>query len=95
MEAFFTFIKFEIGDGQYDRFCMIGGIENREVILHEAFPALFNIAQDIEAFVGDFMHGNNGTMLWYITFIRPIKDWELETLKSFFYPSLPLQSWKG
>lgn len=41
---------------------MIGGIENREVILHEAFPALFNIAQDIEAFVGDFMRGNNGTM---------------------------------
>ena len=57
---------------------MIGDIENREVILHEAFPALFNIAQDIEAFVGDFMRGNNGTMLWNITFIRPIKDWELE-----------------
>ena len=58
---------------------MIGGIENREVNLHEAFPALFNIAQDIEASVGDFMRGNNGTMLWNITFIRPIKDWVLET----------------
>lgn len=26
-ERFFTFIKFEIGDGQCDRFCMNGGIE--------------------------------------------------------------------
>lgn len=40
------------------------------------------------------MRGNNGTMLWYITLIRPIKDWELETMKLAFYPSL-LQSWKG
>jgi hypothetical protein len=49
-----------------------------------AFPALFAIACSKDAWVEENMAIVNGATQWNVLFIRPVHDWELEEVSSFF-----------
>jgi hypothetical protein len=48
------------------------------------FPALFAIACAKDAWVEENMVIVNGVTQWNVLFIRPVHDWELEEVSSFF-----------
>ena len=51
--------------------------------LKEAFPELYNISRDKEAWVVDHLDYQNEVVTWSLNFIRPAHDWELEMISSF------------
>jgi hypothetical protein len=78
---FFRFVRFDVGNGSrikfwYDVWC--GG-----VALQELYPDLFRLARNKEALVTHYMQVRNDSTHWCLDFIRPIQDWEMESLSSF------------
>jgi hypothetical protein len=55
-----------------------------ELSLKAAFPALFVIAREKNAFVADHLDFSSGSLQWDVSFIRAAHDWELDTMASFF-----------
>jgi hypothetical protein len=49
-----------------------------------AFPALFDIAREKNAFVADHLDFSSGSVQWDVNFIRAAHDWELAIVASFF-----------
>ena len=61
-------------------FGLMFSVERSPWPLKEAFLGLFRIALCKEAYVADFMHWNNGFILWDVVFSKPLHDWELGSL---------------
>lgn len=61
-----------------------------ESFLNEAFPMLYHIARKKDTFVAEYLCWHNGIAHWDVLFVRPIQDWELTSLESFF--DLPCSS---
>uniref|UniRef100_A0A2N9JAL9 Reverse transcriptase domain-containing protein n=1 Tax=Fagus sylvatica TaxID=28930 RepID=A0A2N9JAL9_FAGSY len=79
--TFSHFLNFEIGDGATvrfwtDRWC-------GTTSLKEAYPDLFRITRNKEAWVKEHLQYHNEVVSWVLNFIRPIQDWEEESLSSF------------
>uniref|UniRef100_A0A2N9I786 Reverse transcriptase domain-containing protein n=1 Tax=Fagus sylvatica TaxID=28930 RepID=A0A2N9I786_FAGSY len=51
--------------------------------LKEAYPELFRITRNKEALVREHLQYHNGEVSWVMNFIRPIQDWEEESISSF------------
>lgn len=49
----------------------------REGPLKDLFPTLYNIAQDKQALVSDYLTWHNEEMVWSVTPIRSLQDWEI------------------
>jgi hypothetical protein len=60
-----------------------GLIHGVRVVLKEAFPELYNISRDKEAWVVDHLNYQNEVVTWSLNFLRPAHDWELEMISSF------------
>lgn len=52
--------------------------------LKEAFPVLYGIARDKDAFVATHLDSASGSLQWDVSFIWAAHDWEVEVLASFF-----------
>ena len=80
--AHFTcFLRFEVGDGTQIKFwndfwCEIGPLK-------EVFPELYSISRNKEAWVADHLIYQNEVVTWFLNFIQPAHDWELEAISSF------------
>ena len=61
-----------------------------ESSLNEAFPMLYHRARKKDTFVVKYLCWHNGIAHWDVLFVRPIQDWELTSLESFF--DLPYSS---
>ena len=55
-----------------------------ELSLKEAFPMLYHIARNKDAFVAEYLRWQNEIAHWVVLFVRSIQDWELANLESFF-----------
>uniref|UniRef100_A0A2N9H6M3 Reverse transcriptase zinc-binding domain-containing protein n=1 Tax=Fagus sylvatica TaxID=28930 RepID=A0A2N9H6M3_FAGSY len=80
-DTFSHFLSFEIGDGSMvrfwtDRWC-------GTCSLKEAFPELFRITRNKEALVKEHIQYHNEVVSWVLNFIRPVQDWEEESISSF------------
>jgi hypothetical protein len=49
-----------------------------------SFPDLFSIARCKDAWVADHMQFRNENLQWNIFFTRPVHDWEVNLVSSFF-----------
>jgi hypothetical protein len=49
-----------------------------------SYPNLFSIAWRKDAWVVDNLQFREGNMHWNVTFTKPIQDWEVEVVLSFF-----------
>ena len=47
------------------------------------FPALYNVAQDQQVRVADYLSWHNAEMVWLL--LRALQDWEMEDLTAFLY----------
>jgi hypothetical protein len=77
---FARFLRFEVGDGTQIKFwtdpwCEIGPLK-------EAYPELYRISRDKEAWVADHLNYQNEVVTWSLNFIRPAHDWELKAISS-------------
>jgi hypothetical protein len=54
-----------------------------ETALQESFPDLFRLARGRDALVAHYMQVRNESTHWQLDFIRPIQDWELESISSY------------
>jgi len=52
--------------------------------LKQCFPVLLSIVRNKDAMVADNLVVQNGVIQWNIIFTRPVQDWELEMVLSFF-----------
>ena len=80
-DNFFQRVRFEVGKGSGIRFwhdCWCS-----ENTLQETFPDLYRIAWDKDALVDQYLQVCNSSVTRRTDFIRPIQDWELETISSF------------
>uniref|UniRef100_A0A2N9EVX7 Reverse transcriptase zinc-binding domain-containing protein n=1 Tax=Fagus sylvatica TaxID=28930 RepID=A0A2N9EVX7_FAGSY len=59
--------------------------------LKEAYPDLFRITRNKEAWVKEHLQYHNEVVSWVLNFSRPIQDWEEESLSSFL--DLLYSSW--
>jgi hypothetical protein len=48
------------------------------------FLELFNIACNKDAWVEEYMEAPNDLLHWNVMFIRPVHDWEIDVVSSFF-----------
>ena len=78
---FAQYLRFEVGDGTRIKFWTDPWCESGP--LKEAFPELYNISRDKEAWVADHLNYQNEVVTWSLNFIRPAHDWELEMISSF------------
>jgi hypothetical protein len=79
---FCRYTRCELGDGSKIRFW--DDTWCGESPLKVAFPALFVIAREKNAFVADHLDYSSGSLQWDVSFIRAAHDWELDTMASFF-----------
>ena len=54
-----------------------------ECVLKGLFPALYNIAQDKQAKVSDYLTWHNDEMVWSVNLVRSLQDWEVEAFMGF------------
>jgi hypothetical protein len=80
-DDFFRLVKFDVGNGSRIKFWH--DVWCGEVALHELYPDLFRLARNKEALVAHYMQICNDSTHWCLDFIRPIQDWEMESLSSF------------
>jgi hypothetical protein len=59
-----------------DRWC-------EEGVLKGLFPALYNIAQDKQVKVSDYLSWHNDEMVWSVNLVRSLQDWEVEEFMAF------------
>jgi hypothetical protein len=81
-KTFSKFVRYEAGDGSnvnflYDVWC-------GDSPLKISYPNLFSIAWRKDAWVVDNLQFREGNMHWNVTFTKPIQDWEVEVVLSFF-----------
>jgi hypothetical protein len=53
--------------------------------LKDFFPALYNIAQDQQVRVADYLSWHNAEMVWSVILLRALQDWEMEDFTAFLY----------
>lgn len=51
--------------------------------MKDFFPALYNIAQDQQARVADYLSWHNEEMVWSVILLRASQDWEMEDFTAF------------
>ncbi len=51
--------------------------------MKDFFPALYNIAQDQQARVADYLSWPNEEMVWSVILLRASQDWEMEDFTAF------------
>jgi hypothetical protein len=78
----FFFVRNEVGDGSkikfsHDLWCA-------DQLLKETFPDLFSIACCKDTWVADDMQLLNRNLQWNISFTKPMHDWEVDLVSSFF-----------
>ena len=64
-----------------DRWC-------EEGVLHSLFPAIYNIAQDKQAAVSEYLSWHQDDKVWSVKLGRSLQDWEMEefmALMEFLY----------
>jgi hypothetical protein len=71
--AFLRFIRYEVGDGSKTRFWH--DLWCGDQPLKETF---------LDAWVVDHMQFINGNLQWNISFTRPVHNWEVDLVTSFF-----------
>jgi hypothetical protein len=84
--GFAKYVSFVIGDGTLVRFWMDRWCE--EGVLHRLFPAIYNIAQDQQAAVSEYLSWHQEDMVWSVKLGRSLQDWEMEefmALMEFLY----------
>ena len=54
-------------------------------LLKESFLELFSIACCKEAWVVDHLQFSNENIQWNLSFIKLVKDWEVDLVTTFFY----------
>uniref|UniRef100_A0A2N9G3B1 Reverse transcriptase zinc-binding domain-containing protein n=1 Tax=Fagus sylvatica TaxID=28930 RepID=A0A2N9G3B1_FAGSY len=74
-------VRFDAGNGVSIRFWH--DVWCGEAALKESFPDLFRLARNKEALVAQYMQVHNASTHWKLDFIRPVQDWEMESLSSF------------
>jgi hypothetical protein len=80
-QQFSRHVSFSIGSGErvsfwHDRWYGAGVMKN-------LFPTLYHIAQDKQALVSDYLNWHNEEMVWSVTLIRALQDWELANFTTF------------
>jgi hypothetical protein len=78
----YSLTRFESGDGFKIRFC--DDVWCGDSPLKVAFPTLFDIVREKNAFVADHLDLSSGSTQWDVNFIRVAHDWELAIVASFF-----------
>jgi hypothetical protein len=81
-EVFSRFVIYEVGDGSKVRFWH--DLWCGEQSLKISYSDLFSIARCKDAWVADHMQFRNGNLQWNIFFTRPVHDWEVDLVSSFF-----------
>jgi hypothetical protein len=81
-DTFKHYVRFEVGNGS--RVLFWKDVWCGERPLMNAFPALFAIACEKDAWVKENMDIVNGVTQWNVLFIRSVHDWELEEVSRFF-----------
>ncbi len=79
-DRFTGFLTFEVGDG-----CLVhfwNSVWCGSQPLKEAYLKLFRLARNKDTLVADHMQYRNDTVHWVLDFIRPVQDWELESMSS-------------
>jgi hypothetical protein len=88
-DKFSTFVRFEVGVGSKVSFWHDIWCGDRPLKISN--PVLFNIAQQIDAWVADYMQYQDGKTQWNVIFTRSVQDWEVELVLSFFERLYSLQ----
>jgi len=52
--------------------------------LKQCFPDLFSIVRNKDTMVAENLVVQNGVIQWNVIFTRPVQDWEMEMVLSFF-----------
>jgi hypothetical protein len=65
---FCSHIRFELGNGSKIRFW--DDVWCGEMTIKEAFPVLYGIAREKDAFVAAHLNSSNGSLQWDVSFIR-------------------------
>jgi hypothetical protein len=86
------FLHFEVGDGTRVKFWSDKCCGTCS--LKDAFPELYRIARNKEAFVGNHLQYQNAVVSWDLNFTQSVQDWEIESASSFL-ELLYLRSAKG
>lgn len=84
-------IGFKVGDGSRVSFWKEVGCSN--LLLMNEFPSLFEIPQDKNALVKDYLVVNSGAIFWNVTFSRHFNDWELESVLLFYQVFTIVRFW--
>ena len=74
-------VVFSLGDGRRIKFWK--DVWCGEEALCSIYPLLFNLALNKEAMVTDIWDSSRGVGCWSLTFLRPLKDWEIEEVERF------------
>ena len=61
----------------------VSGLWCGDTILKDAFPMLYHIARNKEAFMAENMNWNSGVLQWDILLTRSVNNWEVGILQSF------------
>ncbi|KAG2674144.1 hypothetical protein I3760_13G121400 [Carya illinoinensis] len=81
-DSFASNTRLSLGDGRRIRFwkdCWVG-----DTVLLEAYPAIYNIARDLDAMVADLRVTIQDSQEWNISLNREVHDWEVNMLVDFF-----------
>lgn len=82
-EMAYLFSVGSVGNWRWVESAILGGYLVWECYLKSVFPELYGISQDKGTAVADLMNNPNGFLQWDFYFIRPVQDWELESLSNF------------
>lgn len=81
-EKFLGLSRFEVRDGAMTKFWH--DLWCGDIVLKEAFPALFKIARAKDASVADNLELLGDSKQWSLSFSREAHAWELDVFASFF-----------
>uniref|UniRef100_A0A2N9GD74 Reverse transcriptase domain-containing protein n=1 Tax=Fagus sylvatica TaxID=28930 RepID=A0A2N9GD74_FAGSY len=80
-QQFSRHVSFSIGSGErvsfwHDRWYGEG-------VMKDLFPTLYHIAQNKQAVLSDYLNWHNEEMVWSVTLLRALQDWELDDFTTF------------